>query len=197
VGQAILVDSRFWLLDGSQADAATIKAKNVVCKWTRKRALARGAKKSSPPSALSCWSMRSRWRSVPCSACGCRGDIRVLGLFPSPRQGGNCPGPDAAGGRRLEDRLSGESVELRLLLDRKACLERDQRRKGGHGGAQPWGQVIYNSVVNQNPRPTRWRSRRRRSVDWPTSMTQRSNAARFRSAEQNGAAREEYYFLWE
>jgi len=38
--------------------------------------------------------------------------------------------------------VSGEDVELRLLLDRKACLERDQRRKGGSGASDISGQRV-------------------------------------------------------
>jgi hypothetical protein len=33
--------------------------------------------------------------------------------------------------RRIEERLLPNSVEVRLMLDRRARLERDQRRRGG------------------------------------------------------------------
>lgn len=40
--------------------------------------------------------------------------------------------------RRIVQQLDGQQCDIRLLLDRKARLERDQRRKGGHGGMEQW-----------------------------------------------------------
>jgi hypothetical protein len=37
--------------------------------------------------------------------------------------------------RRIEERLLGEDVDVRLAFDRKARFERDQRRRAGRGGA--------------------------------------------------------------
>jgi hypothetical protein len=37
--------------------------------------------------------------------------------------------------RRIEERLLPDSVEVRLMLDRRACFERDRRRRGGVGRA--------------------------------------------------------------
>jgi hypothetical protein len=38
--------------------------------------------------------------------------------------------------RRIESLMMPDTVEIRLELDRKARLERDQRRHGGHDGGQ-------------------------------------------------------------
>jgi hypothetical protein len=35
--------------------------------------------------------------------------------------------------KRVEEKLNGEDVEVRLMLDRRARLERDRRRRGGAG----------------------------------------------------------------
>jgi hypothetical protein len=40
--------------------------------------------------------------------------------------------------RRIEDQLRGEQADVRLVLDKRARQERDQRRRGGHGGAEQW-----------------------------------------------------------
>ena len=40
--------------------------------------------------------------------------------------------------RRVEDQLKGKGADIRLVLDKKARLERDQRRSGGHGGKEQW-----------------------------------------------------------
>ena len=40
--------------------------------------------------------------------------------------------------RRVEDQLAGEGADIRLVLDKKARLERDQRRSGGHCGREQW-----------------------------------------------------------
>jgi hypothetical protein len=40
--------------------------------------------------------------------------------------------------RKLENAHRGENIEIRLILDKRARMERDQRRKGGHGGAAQW-----------------------------------------------------------
>jgi hypothetical protein len=39
--------------------------------------------------------------------------------------------------RRVEERLIGEDLEIRLVLDRAARLERDRRRRGGATAASP------------------------------------------------------------
>jgi hypothetical protein len=40
--------------------------------------------------------------------------------------------------RRVEDQLRSDGRDVRLVLDRRARQERDQRRRGGHGGAEQW-----------------------------------------------------------
>jgi hypothetical protein len=40
--------------------------------------------------------------------------------------------------RRIEERLIGEDVDVKLVLDRPARQEHDRRRRGGHGGAEQW-----------------------------------------------------------
>jgi hypothetical protein len=41
--------------------------------------------------------------------------------------------------RRIEERLLPDSVEVRLMLDRRARFERDRRRRGGEGRASDFG----------------------------------------------------------
>jgi hypothetical protein len=41
--------------------------------------------------------------------------------------------------RRIEERLLPDSVEVRLMLDRRARQERDQRRRGGEGRMGDYG----------------------------------------------------------
>jgi hypothetical protein len=41
--------------------------------------------------------------------------------------------------RRIEERLLPDSIDLRLMLDRRARLERDQRRRGGEGRMGDYG----------------------------------------------------------
>ena len=38
--------------------------------------------------------------------------------------------------KRIEDQLKGEGADVRLVLDKKARFERDNRRWGGHGGRE-------------------------------------------------------------
>jgi hypothetical protein len=40
--------------------------------------------------------------------------------------------------RKVEALMLPDSVEVRLILDLRARHERDQRRRGGHGGAEQW-----------------------------------------------------------
>jgi hypothetical protein len=50
--------------------------------------------------------------------------------------------PRARGAAQRTSRAAGASIlqasHTRLVLDKKARFERDQRRKGGHGGAEQW-----------------------------------------------------------
>jgi hypothetical protein len=41
--------------------------------------------------------------------------------------------------RRIEERLLPDSIDVRLILDRRARLERDQRRRGGEGRMGDYG----------------------------------------------------------
>jgi hypothetical protein len=41
--------------------------------------------------------------------------------------------------RRIEERLLPDSIEVRLNLDKRARLERDQRRRGGAGRMGDYG----------------------------------------------------------
>ena len=43
--------------------------------------------------------------------------------------------------KQVEDQLAGEDLDLRLVLDRKAKLERDARRNGGPSRASDFGQA--------------------------------------------------------
>jgi hypothetical protein len=40
--------------------------------------------------------------------------------------------------KRLEAELTSDGSDIRLLLDKKARFERDNRRHGGHGGPSQW-----------------------------------------------------------